>query len=253
MERRWNVIVKSILVLAMIVSVSLVWAQVPDQRMAALEKKAQDVKSYSADMSMTIDVMGNKMVTTGSFIYKNPEKTKMETEMDMGGMKMKQIIVSDGKTAWTYQPAMNMVTKIDMEKVKAESQGEMPEKIGSDISKAFNGLTDGSISYVRSDTADGVKVSVFQGTPEIKEAPNMPFKPAKIEIWVGDDDGLARKMIMYNDEGKEMMTQSYTNVKLNVPVDDSIFEFTPPEGAQVMDMTEGSMNMLKEMQGSGRQ
>ncbi|MBN1291414.1 MAG: outer membrane lipoprotein carrier protein LolA [Candidatus Latescibacteria bacterium] len=253
MKSGWNVLVKSTLILALIFGGSIVWAQTPDPRITALEEKAKTVKSYSADMSMTIEVMGNKMVTTGTFIYKNPQKTKMETEMDMGGMKMKQITVSDGKTAWTYQPAMNMVTKIDLEKVKAETQGEMPEKIGSDLSKAFNGLIDDSTSYVRSDTVDGVKVSVFQGTPEIKDAPNMPFTPAKIETWVGDNDGLLRKMIMFNDEGKEMMTQSYSNIKINVAVDDSYFEFTPPEGAQVIDMTESSINILKEMKGSGKE
>ncbi len=34
-----------------------------------------------------------------------------------------------------------------------------------------------------------------------------------------------------------------------MPIDDSEFEFTPPEGVQVMDMTEGTMNMMRRMQG----
>ncbi len=65
----------------------------------------------------------------------------------------------------------------------------------------------------------------------------------------GAEDGVVRKMIMFNEEGKEMMSQSYTNIQLNIEVADSQFEFTPPEGIQTVDMTEGTINMMKEMKG----
>ena len=47
------------------------------------------------------------------------------------------------------------------------------------------------------------------------------------------------------------MTQSYSNIQTNVEMDDSLFEFTPPEGAQIMDMTEPTINMMKQMKAQG--
>ena len=159
---------------------------------------------------------------------------------------MKQIHVSDGKITWVYQPQMKMVTKIDMEKVTAEMKEKTGAKSG-DISKPFQGFQRETLSY-RIKKAGGKKFYVFQGLPKIPETQKTTFTPTKMEMWLGADDGLVRKIIMFTEEGKEMMSQVYTNVKINVRLADSQFEFTPPEGVQVMDMTEGSVNMMREMQ-----
>ena len=95
-----------------------------------------------------------------------------------------------------------------------------------------------------------MKALVFKGLPRKSEMGEMTFTPAEIEMWIGADDGLVRKMTLFNEEGKEMMTHSYMNVEINTEVNDSQFEFTPPEGTQVMDMTEGTINMIKEMKES---
>jgi len=219
-----------------------------EQIMADLESKASTVTSYSADMAMTMSMMGQKMTTNGKYVFKTPNKIWMETEMDMGAMKMKQIYISNGKTAWAYQPTMKMVTKINMEKITAEMKDSgMGQKPG-DISKPFQGFDKESVSFDRTDTIGGEKVYVFKGTPQNMNMDKMPFAISIMEMWIGADNGLAMKMAMFNEEGVEIMTQTYSNIELNIEVDESRFEFTPPEGVQVMDMTEGSMNMMKEMQ-----
>ena len=169
--------------------------------------------------------------------------------MDMGAMKMQQIHVSDGKTTWIYHPKMNLAMRIDMEKVAAETKEESAGEKTADISKPFHSIQRDTISRVRTEEIDGSKACVFRGLPEKSGVQKMPFAPAEIELWIGADDGLVRKMIMFNEEGKEIMSQSYTNIQLNIEVADSQFAFTPPEGTQVVDMTEGTINMLKEMKG----
>ncbi len=219
-----------------------------EQIIADLESKASTVTSYSADMAMTMSMMGQEMTTNGKYVFKTPDKIWMETEIDMGAMKMKQIFISDGKTAWAYQPTMKMVTKIDMEKITAEMKGSgMGQKPG-DISKPFQGFDKESISFDRTDTVGGEKVYVFKGTPKSGYMQKLPVTISKMEMWIGADNGLAMKMAMFNEEGAEILTQTYSNIELNIEVDESRFEFTPPEGVKVMDMTEGSMNMIKEMQ-----
>jgi len=212
-----------------------------------LEAKAATVKTYRADMTMTTERMGKKMVWQGKILFKKPRKMWMEMIMDMGAMKMKQIHVSDGKITWIYQPQMKMVTKIDMERVTAEMKEEAGGSNSGDISKPFQLFQRETLSC-RIKKSGGKKFYVFQGLPKIPEAQKTAFTPAKIEMWLAADDGLVRKIIMFSEEGKEMMSQEYTNVKINVRLADSQFKFTPPEGVQVMDMTEGSVNMMREMQ-----
>ncbi|MCD5401927.1 hypothetical protein LR013_05005 [candidate division NPL-UPA2 bacterium] len=43
-----------------------------------------------------------------------------------------------------------------------------------------------------------------------------------------------------------MFSQSYTNIEVNIKVADGQFKFTPPEGAQVIDMTDEVLNMMKQ-------
>jgi len=219
------------------------------QIMADLKTKAAAVKSFRADTTTKMQMMGKNMSMRGNILFKKPKKTRTEMTMDMGAMKMEQIHISDGKTTWMYQPKMNMAMRIDMEKVAAETKEEPAGEKTEDISKPFQSCQQESISHVRSDEIDGGKAHVFQGQPEKSDRKKTPFDPAKIELWIGADDGLVRKMIFLDEEGNQMMSQSYTNVQLNVEAADSQFEFTPPEGVQVVDMTEGTVNMMKEMKG----
>ena len=106
-----------------------------EEIMAELESRASTVTSYSADMAMTMSMMGQNIVTNGKYVFKTPDKIWMETEIDMGAMKMKQMFISNGTTAWTYQPTMKMVTKINMKAVTDEmKESGMGQKPG-DISK----------------------------------------------------------------------------------------------------------------------
>jgi outer membrane lipoprotein-sorting protein len=219
------------------------------QIIADLQAKAAAVKSYRADTTTTIQMMGKKMSMPGNIVFKKPKKSRSETVMDMGAVKMQQIHVSDGKTAWMYQPKMKMVTRIDLEKVAAETKKEPAGQETTDICKPLQCLQRESISHVRTEEIEGSKVCVFQGLPGKSGFQKMPFNLAKMEMWVGADDGVMRKMIMFNDEGNEVMSQSYTNIQLNIEVADSQFEFTPPEGVQVLNMTEGTIAMIKEMKG----
>jgi len=214
-----------------------------------LKNKAAVVNSYRANLTMTIETMGQNVVTQGSIVFKKPNKSWKETVMDMGSMGMKQIYVSDGKTSWAYNPKMKIVNKINLEKIDAETKEGAKTQRAKDISKPCESFQRESISYVRTEEIDGRKVYIFQGLPRKSEMSIMPFVPAKIEMWVGVDDGLARKIIVFNEEGKEMICQLYTDIEVNIEVADNQFEFTAEEKVQVIDITEGTINMIKGMKG----
>lgn len=235
----------SVLIMVVCMGITLVQAdQKTEELIAKLEAKASTINSYRADLTMNMEMMGQKMIYTGKLSFKKPNKSRMDMSTKMGAMDIQQTIISDGKTVWTYQPNMKTVQKMDLEKIIAETGDDTRQKNG-DPSNPFQSLNRDSIAYVRTDKIDGKDVYIFQGIPQATEKKDMPFIPAKIEIGLSADNGMLSKMVMFNEEGKEMMSQSYSNVKVNINIPDSEFEFTPPEGVQVMDMTEGTINMMK--------
>ena len=224
------------------------WTASDPALITALEAKAAEVKTYRADMTIEMQMMGQSMVSKGTMIFKAPGKTRMETVMKMGAMEMKQVNVVDGETAWTHQPAMNMVTKIDLKKV-AEVTGNAAGTSGAgDVSRPFQPLRPGTVQHLRADSLGDTEVHVFEGSPQMSGPANASMMPAKLQLWVGTADGMVRKTVMLDANGTPMMTQTFTNVRINTEVADTLFEFTPPAGAQVMDMTEGTLNMVRQMQ-----
>ncbi len=218
-----------------------------EQVVAKLKAKAGAVKTVRADLEMTMSIMGQTVKMDGKALIATPDKMHMTMAMNLGAMKMDQTIVSDGATVWTYQPTLKLAHKIDAAKVAAETGIEQAGQQTNDLTKPLAGLAPESVKLLQTEKTDGGEVFVFEGVPALPKMPQVPFKPAKMQVSVGAEDGLLRKSVMFDADGKEMMSQAYTNVEVNVDIPEDTFQFTPPEGVQVTDMTEDVLNMLKAM------
>lgn len=222
-----------------------------EQMMEEVRQKSEGIDSYRVDMATETQMMGQTMTVNGEMAFKKPNKMHVTTITDvMGGMKTETY--STGDILWTYMPAMKMVQKLDLTKLRAVAPEQSGTAETSDITKPFEGFAKDSIKYIETKSADGMDVHVFEALPDkLGQSPqgkNMPqVLPNKIVLWINADNGLPQKVWMLNEDGSTMMEQTYSNFRLNVPIADSEFEFTPPEGAQVMDMTEATMNMMNQM------
>ena len=56
-----------------------------------------------------------------------------------------------------------------------------------------------------------------------------------VTIWMREADGLATRLEVEDVNGTRM-TFGLDNIELNPPVEDALFTFTPPEGAEVIDL-----------------
>jgi outer membrane lipoprotein-sorting protein len=219
------------------------------QMMDEVMNKAQKVESYRVDLRMETTMMNQEMVTEGEMAFKKPNKMHMVTVMSaMPGMK--QEIFSKGDMVWTYMPSMNMVTKVDMSKIKANAAdvpGGMRDT--ADITRPFEGFAEENIKFLEKKTENDKEYYLFEVKPSepAGEAQSPQMLPNRIVFWIHAGTGLPHRVTMYAKDGARMMEQKYSNFRLNVPMEDSEFEFTPPEGAQVMDMTDATMNMMKQM------
>ncbi len=216
--------------------------------------KTAAITSYRVDLRMEMRMMGQPTITNSEMAFKMPGKMHMKNTSDMMG-GMTQEIFKSGDIVWTYMPVMKMVTKMDMTRIKSEIPQQSAAASQGDITKPFQDFPKDGIKYIEKKKVDGGQVYVFEAKPDLsgKMPPGQPtpqMLPNKIIFWIDTDTGLPAKVTMLAEDGSTMMDQIYSNFRINVEIDDSEFEFTPPEGVQVMDMTEGTINMMKQMQGS---
>lgn len=224
------------------------------KKLAEIASKVEDIKSYKVNMKMEMQMMGQAMTTDGQIAFKKPDKMRMTTKTNMMGGATQEIY-SSGDIMWSYMPMMRMATKMDMKKIKAAGQNQYGMTGNEDITNPFKGVPEDKIKYVEEkDTSEGT-VYVFEAYPDLAGkmppgAPEHQMLPQKMITWISADTGLPVKIIMIGKNGATMMEQTYSDFQINPTIDDSVFEFTPPEGVQVMDMTDGAMNMMQQMQGS---
>jgi len=229
-----------------------------DEILKNIESKTRNIRSYTADMTITVEMMGQEMITEGEIIFKKPEKMRMEMSSNMFPQS-KMMVISDGQTMWTYMPAMNMVQKMDLARMKKELSEfyriedilEQQTKQSGDMLNPLKGFNRDSIKFVGIEqTAQGKTYTLEVDFPEKMldtRAQQWGFTPSKAKFWILEDNGVAVKMDIYTQTGNKMMSQEYKNIKLNPKISDSMFVFSPPEGAQVMDMTDATINMMKNM------
>ena len=181
-------------------------------------------------------------------MFKKPDKMRMEIVTNIGPVKMKEFHISNGKIIWVYQPLMNVVNKTDLEQMAA-ALGKKPEDCQSgNIARPLNGFDPGSISYLGIKKSDEIDTYMFEGSASSQGMQKTSLIQGKMLVWIGVKDGLLRKLVVIDWTGKETMSQVYKNVKLNIDIDDSLFEFIPPEGVKITDVTRSTIDMMKAME-----
>ncbi len=215
----------------------------------AIRDRVQGITRYRQDMHQTINMMGQSMTMRGTMVF---DGDKMRMEMVMPPANMKQVIVSDGKTTYTHLPMMNMVQKIDNARVQAALGERFGEFSGHSMTgpqmDPFHGMATESVRFLGHETRNGERMYVLQG--EMQEQMKrmmgaaMPV-PERIRFWISVEDGMPRQSIFYGAGDTEMLRQEYTSVEVDPHLDPELFRFVPPEGAQVMDMTDSAISMMR--------
>jgi hypothetical protein len=190
------------------------------------------------------------------------DRMSMVMAMDMMGREIatRTVIDSNG-ISWTESNATGQTTvsKLDM-KVMAELSeeiagvdipgfgGGMPMDMTMDPSKlldTYASMYDMEMKGTR--TEDGTEVYVLGGAFKEDVAANldptgtmaaMGIKMKSIEVLIGKADAFPRKMAMFGEGDTPFMVMTFKNIVLNPEIADSEFEYTPPDGVQVMDNTE---------------
>lgn len=232
-----------------------------EELLAHIGQTAMVPRTWSSDVEMTVSIGGQNMKYEG-IIFAKGDQLYSVLKMNMMGQIISLItIVDSNNIQWTETTVAGIkrVVKVDLNKAGdiMESQpgmgglGIMSAGASLNMAQDPRDVLEGySAMYtMRSEKVemmDGVEVYVIHGRikAEFKELMNPKGVAAKfgasmndIHVVVSKDDGFVRQIEMLGANRKPFSTTRYRNVKLNEPVDETLFRYTPAKGVQVQDMT----------------
>lgn len=191
---------------------SSAWAEVSEQ----LEHFFEDVQTYSARFQQVVLDEGFNPVeeSSGLVTIKRPGRFRWDYEPPD-----ETRIISNGEKVWIYDVALEQVTVRSYE----EALGNTPAALlagGAGVGEAFDvtdlGAVNGPLHWVRM----------------VPKSEDVGFE----DIRIGFEDGRLRVMELV--DGLDQTTRiTMTDGEENRAIEDSRFEFTPPDGVDVIDET----------------
>jgi outer membrane lipoprotein-sorting protein len=164
----------------------------------------------------------------GELLFRSEMKSSMEVEA--GGQKMKfelnTLTVCDGKYVYTLSDRVGMKSAI---KAKPDPGS------GADLKAFLESLqAQNTLKLLDEQGVDGHDAYAIEATPK-SARPGRPY--STIVYYFSKDHGFLLKEEGRDKDGKAVQTKSYTNLEFDVDIDPKRFEFKPPEGVIVQDLT----------------
>ena len=179
---------------------------------AELESYLNALKTFTAnfEQSVTSETRAIQEVSEGTFNLSRPGKFIWEYEAPF-----EQSIIADGNKIWVYDKDLDQVTVRDMKQALADSPALLLSETVS-VSEQFE---------VTKDSADDQR-DWFTLTPKSQDNQYVGIKLAFL-------GGVISEMLL-NDAFGQQTRIIFTQQQQNQPVDQSIFNFIPPEGVDVL-------------------
>ncbi len=175
-----------------------------------MQERYASLKDMKGTMVITTQFKGMEQSKQIQFAMKKPDKFRSEDE--------KMLMVSNGKTMWIYDKQRNVVTKVNLPKIK------QPE---FDYGKIVKDMLDKyDVKYLGEEKVSGRDCYVIELIP--KETKLV----IKQKLWV--DKNFWYPLKIESSYNKFNSTIEYHNVEFNTGIDDKEFEFVLPEGAKVV-------------------
>ena len=153
---------------------------------------------------------------SGSVVLQVPGKMRWSYEKPEPSL-----VVSDGRTLWLYDPAFG-----EAQKLPVTDEGYLS---GAAIQFL---LGQGNLREEFSIEARACEISSAELRLTPREAATYEF----LTIWVDPTDGLIQRTEVADLLGNRTLVE-FRDMAVNQKPDDSVFEFEPPEGVSVVELT----------------
>lgn len=230
--------------------------------LAEIEKKIvaawAKVKSYSAKTTSTSEYTYGGRTEKSEFRGTTEMVLKGEKAFSRTEMNQTTVTTEDGKTT-TEKTHLLMVGNAEFMWTLNETDGKTTVMKTEAYKAAMYSPKTYFKTYRDNYTMKSLPDAKFEGADcYVFEARMKPTEgvPASgpFVMYYRKDCGISVKTLIYDADGKVTMESLTTDLKLNPSISDKRFEFTVPEGVEVMDMTpEGLMEQSQAEQASDEQ
>ncbi|MCM8765258.1 MAG: outer membrane lipoprotein carrier protein LolA [Candidatus Omnitrophica bacterium] len=207
-----------------------------------IQEKVKTVNSYKADFSLKVDSPTGEMLMQGNILFKREDKLKMEISMP-NIPTATQLTISNGEIMWQYLPFLKAASKVDLSTLKKEFGESYFAYAKEDISQPLKEVKEESLKYSGKEKIGMEECFVLEAEPKDNSRQEISF--SRVKVWIDINSGLEKRVVFYNSEGKEVLSRTYENISVNIPIEDKEFEFSPPEGTEIMDMTEETKGYIE--------
>lgn len=212
MKIRRNLIVSAAVAAALFPAI--LYAADIDDIISRLQHRYDSISTVSADFTQKVSSKGvpEPEVSGGKVYFKKPGKMKW-----LYSGSNRDELVSNGKTVWFFQPDLNQAAERRQDPAVSNISTDFLSGVGSikkDFTAGFAGEKEGR--YI-------VELTPMEGFANLK----------KLTIELDKKDYTVVKTEVQDQFGN-ITGVTFRDIKVNAPIKDSFFEWTPPKGVGVI-------------------
>jgi outer membrane lipoprotein carrier protein len=199
-----------------ILSIAIVVAgDTAEDILSKMQKKYDTIKDATVTFTQHVQfgVTKSEETFSGKLVMKKGNKYRIEMEQ--------QILVTDGKSVWSYAKVNNQVL---IDRYKEDPKAFSPDKILVNVPANYTSTLLGK------EKLGGHETAILKLVPR-NDKSNIQW----MKVWVDDDDALMRK-IQVRDVSENLTTYTISDILLNTGVPESQFTFDAPAGVEVIDL-----------------
>lgn len=186
---------------------------------------ARAARAYSAMETMRADfvqrvenpILGRTTISRGHLAQRPPGRFLMRFSEPAG-----DLVVSDGSSLWVYYPSVDPGQVMRLPASAGAGSMDLQAQFLGDPQERFHASLRGQ------ERIDGRPADVLVLDPR------QPMGFRRLVVWVDRADGLARRFEIVEENGT-IRRFDLSELRTGMPLEDSVFRFTPPEGARVVE------------------
>jgi len=204
--------------LCFLLSISLSQAASPKSLLKDLKKKYSIARTFQAKYSELFEwaMTGEKVQTEGTIYIGEDDRFRLESP--------EQLVVCDGQAVYRWNRRKGQVM---IEAVSESADKLLPRRLMLDFADEFTAVESTELAV---DGKPGCRLDLQSDKPD-------ELLMTAATVWTTSEDNVVRRL-KFEDLNRNNTTYTFKEIVFDAALDSTLFQFTPPEGAEVFDLRE---------------